>query len=81
MGGLIVGGEPKGMETAGVLSELIDVAIRHDRLRLDPDRTRVSLVNVQSRLLPGLNPWASEYATRALRASGWILSSVPRSAR
>jgi NADH dehydrogenase len=58
------------VETAGVLSELIDVAIRHDRLRLDPDRTRVSLVDVQSWLLPGLNPKASEYATRALRASG-----------
>lgn len=70
MAGPRCGRETEGGETAGVLSELIDVAIRHDRLRLDPDRTRVSLVNVQSRLLPGLNPWTSEYATRALRASG-----------
>ena len=58
------------METAGALFELIDVTIRHDRLRLDPDRTWVSLVDVQSRVLPGLNPKASEYATRGLRASG-----------
>lgn len=67
---LVVGAGPTGVETAGALSELIDVAIRHDGLRLDPDRTRVSLVDAQIRVLPGLNPKASEYAAGALRARG-----------
>ncbi len=56
------------METAGAFSELIDVAVRHDGLHLDPDLTRVTLVDIQSRVLPGLDPRASEYAARALRS-------------
>ncbi len=65
---LVVGAGPTGVETAGALSELIDVAVRHDGLHLDPDLTRVTLVDIQSRVLPGLDPRASEYAARALRS-------------
>jgi cation diffusion facilitator CzcD-associated flavoprotein CzcO len=32
---VVVGGGPTGVETTGALTELIDIAIRHDRLRLD----------------------------------------------
>lgn len=65
---LVVGAGPTGVETTGALSELIDVAVRHDGLHLDPNPTRVTLVDAQSRVLPGLDPRASEYAARALRS-------------
>lgn len=67
---VVVGGGPTGVETAGAMAELIDIAIRHDRLRLDPDRTRVVLLDGQQRLLPSFSPTASAYAERILRARG-----------
>jgi NADH dehydrogenase len=67
---VVVGGGPTGVETAGAMAELIDIAIRHDRLRLDPDRTRVVLLDAQERLLPGFSAAASAYAERILRARG-----------
>ena len=42
---VVVGGGPTGVETAGALSELLDITIRHDRLHLDPDRSRVVLLD------------------------------------
>jgi NADH dehydrogenase len=65
---VVVGGGPTGVETAGAMSELI--AIRHDRLRLDPDRTRVVLLDAKERVLPGFSPASSAYAERVLRARG-----------
>ena len=67
---VVVGGGPTGVETAGAMSELIDIAIRHDRLRLDPDRTRVVLIDAKERVLPGFSPAASAYAERILRVRG-----------
>jgi NADH dehydrogenase len=67
---VVVGGGPTGVETAGAMAELIDIAIRHDRLRLDLDRTRVLLLDAQERLLPGFSATASAYAERILRARG-----------
>ncbi len=67
---VVVGGGPTGVETAGAMSELIDIAIRHDRLRLDPDHTRVILLDAKERVLPGFSPAASAYAERTLRARG-----------
>ncbi len=66
----VVGGGPTGVETAGAMTELIDIAVRHDRIRLDPRRTRVVLVDARERLLPGFSPAASAYAERALRSRG-----------
>ncbi|MDA8310817.1 MAG: FAD-dependent oxidoreductase [Actinomycetota bacterium] len=56
---VVVGGGPTGVETAGAMAELIDIAIRHDRFRLDPDRTRVVLLDAKERLLPGFSPVAA----------------------
>ena len=67
---VVVGGGPTGVETAGAMSELIDIAIRHDRLRLDPDQTRVVLLDANERVLPGFSPAASTYAERTLRTRG-----------
>lgn len=67
---VVVGGGPTGVEMAGALSELIDIAIRHDRLRLDPARTRIVVLDAQNRLLTNFSPVASEYAERILRARG-----------
>ena len=67
---VVVGGGPTGVETAGALIELIAVSVRRDRLRIDPDRTRVVLVDVADRLLSGFSATASRYAADTLRARG-----------
>jgi NADH:quinone reductase (non-electrogenic) len=67
---VVVGGGPTGVEMAGALMELIDVTIRRDRLRIDPDRTHVILLDVGDRLLPGFNETAGAYAEDSLRAKG-----------
>jgi NADH dehydrogenase len=66
----VVGGGPTGVETAGALSELIDIAIRRDGLRLDPERVRIRLVDVAPRLLTAFPESASTYAIKELRSMG-----------
>jgi len=63
---VVVGGGPTGVETAGALSELIDVAIRRDGLQLDPETVRVRLVDVGTRLLTAFPESASDYAIKVL---------------
>ncbi|HUY16125.1 MAG TPA: NAD(P)/FAD-dependent oxidoreductase [Acidimicrobiales bacterium] len=63
---VVVGGGPTGVETAGALSELIDIAIRRDGLRLDPARVRIELVDVAPRLLTAFPESASQYARKVL---------------
>jgi NADH dehydrogenase len=53
---------------AGALVELIDVAIRRDGLRLDPERTKVVLVDAGDRLLAGFDQTAGRYAEETLRS-------------
>lgn len=67
---VVVGGGPTGVETAGALSELLDITIRHDGLRLDPERSKVVLLDARERLLPGFAGRASVYAAQALRSRG-----------
>jgi NADH dehydrogenase len=67
---VVVGGGPTGVETSGALSELIQIAIRRDGLRLDPTRIRVVLVDVAPRLLTAFVPRASDYAKRRLESTG-----------
>lgn len=67
---VVVGGGPTGVEMAGALVELISVSIRRDRLRIDPDRTRVVLMDVADRLLSSFKPTAGAYAEATLRAKG-----------
>ena len=44
--------------------ELLDVAVRRDRLRIDPERSAVILLEAGDRLLPGFKEQASRYAER-----------------
>ncbi len=67
---VVVGGGPTGVETAGALMELISVSIRRDRLRIDPARTRVVLLDTADSLLTTFKPRAGEYAQATLRARG-----------
>lgn len=67
---VVVGGGPTGVETAGALVELLDVAVRRDRLRIDPSRTRVVLLDAADSLLAGFKPRARRYAEQILRARG-----------
>ena len=48
---VVVGGGPTGVETAGALVELVDVAVRRDRVRIDPERTRVVLLESSTEVL------------------------------
>jgi NADH dehydrogenase len=63
---VVVGGGPTGVETAGALSELIDIAIKRDGLRLDPAKVRIELVDVAPRLLTAFPESASRYAKKEL---------------
>jgi NADH:ubiquinone reductase (H+-translocating) len=67
---VVVGGGPTGVETAGALSELIDITIKRDGLRLDPARVRITLVDLASRLLTAFPQAASTYSQRTLTHLG-----------
>jgi len=67
---VVVGGGPTGVETSGALTELIQIAIKRDGLRLDPARIRVVLVDMAPRLLTAFPLRASDYAKRRLESSG-----------
>jgi len=67
---VVVGAGPTGVETAGALVELLEVCIRRDRLRIDPDRSKVVLVDAGSSVLPAFRPEAGRYAAATLEARG-----------
>ncbi|HWD95826.1 MAG TPA: NAD(P)/FAD-dependent oxidoreductase [Acidimicrobiales bacterium] len=67
---VVVGGGPTGVETAGALSELVDIAIKRDGLRLDPTKIRVRLVDLAPKLLTAFPEIASTYAKRELEHKG-----------
>jgi NADH:ubiquinone reductase (H+-translocating) len=67
---VVVGGGPTGVEMAGALLELLDLSIRRDRLRIDPRRTSVILLEAGPRLLGGFDERAGAYARETLVARG-----------
>jgi len=67
---VVVGGGPTGVETAGALSELIDIAIKRDGLRLDASQVRILLVDLAPRLLTAFPESASRYAKKTLEKMG-----------
>jgi NADH dehydrogenase len=67
---VVVGGGPTGVETSGALSELINIVIRRDGLRLDASKVRVVLVDVAPRLLTQFPDSASQYAMKHLESMG-----------
>ncbi|HET7010672.1 MAG TPA: NAD(P)/FAD-dependent oxidoreductase [Anaerolineales bacterium] len=64
---VIVGGGPTGVEMAGALSELIRLVLAKDYRGIHRDEVRVTLLEAQDRLLPGL---PLDLAARAEAALG-----------
>ncbi len=67
---VVVGAGPTGVETAGALAELVDHVIARDHPRLDLDRVRIVLVEMQDRVLPPFHASSSAAARRALEDRG-----------
>ncbi len=65
---VVVGGGATGVETAGALMALIELSIHQDRLRIDPHRTRVVLLDAADRLLAGFDDALGRYALETLRS-------------
>jgi NADH:ubiquinone reductase (H+-translocating) len=71
---VVVGGGPTGVEMAGALIELVDMALAHDLRHLDLSRVvRVVLVERGETLLPLFAPSSQRHARNALEARGvWV---------
>ncbi len=67
---VVVGGGPTGVEVAGALAELLDVAVRHDGFRFDRSMGRIILVDGLDRLLTPFKASAAAYAADTLRGRG-----------
>jgi NADH dehydrogenase len=66
----IVGGGPTGVEMAGAVAELARKALALDFRRIDPQQTRVLLLEAGPRLLPTFPENLSRYTASALRRLG-----------
>ena len=67
---VIVGGGPTGVEMAGSVAELARMALAADFRAIDPQQTRVMLVEAGPRLLPSFPESLSRHAEQALRRIG-----------
>jgi NADH dehydrogenase len=67
---VVVGGGPTGVEVAGALAELLDVAVRHDGFRFQRGAERIIVVDGLDRLLTPFQPSGSTYAARTLERRG-----------
>jgi len=67
---VVVGGGPTGVEVAGALAELLDVAVEHDGFAFDREAGRIILVDALDRLLTPFEESAADYAARTLSGRG-----------
>ena len=67
---VVVGGGPTGVEVAGALAELLDVAVRHDGFRFDRSAGSIVLVDALDRLLTPFQESAAAYAAHTLAGRG-----------
>ncbi|HEY4929894.1 MAG TPA: NAD(P)/FAD-dependent oxidoreductase [Acidimicrobiales bacterium] len=67
---VVVGGGPTGVEVAGALAELLDVAVRHDGFRFERSAGRIILIDALDRLLTPFRESASAYAADTLTGRG-----------
>jgi NADH dehydrogenase len=67
---VVVGGGPTGVEVAGALAELLDVAVRHDGFRFGRSAGRIILVDGLDRLLMPFKESAAAYAAGTLAGRG-----------
>lgn len=66
----IIGGGPTGVELAGAIAELGRRALRRDFRRINPENTRVVLIEGGSRVLEAFDPSLSEAAKKSLEHMG-----------
>jgi NADH dehydrogenase len=78
---VVVGGGPTGVEVAGALRELIDLVLRKDFPRLDLDRARVVLVEMQDEVLAPFSPASRRHARSTLEDRGVEVRTATRVAR
>ncbi|MGD0393879.1 MAG: NAD(P)/FAD-dependent oxidoreductase [Acidimicrobiales bacterium] len=67
---VVVGGGPTGVEVAGALAELLDVAVRHDGFRFKRNAARIIMIDGLDRLLTAFKPAASAYTADTLAGRG-----------
>jgi NADH dehydrogenase len=67
---VVIGGGPTGVEMAGQLKELSRRALQHNYRRIDPDMTRVVLVEGGERLLAAMGGRVSRLTARDLTRMG-----------
>ncbi len=67
---VVVGGGPTGVEVAGALAELLDVAVSHDGFNFTRDSGRIILVDGLNRLLTPFAASAGDYAATTLKGRG-----------
>jgi NADH:ubiquinone reductase (H+-translocating) len=67
---VVVGGGPTGVEVAGALAELLDLAVRHDGFRFARATARIIVVDGIERLLATFAPQAAAYAADFLTSRG-----------
>lgn len=67
---VIVGGGPSGVETAGALSELVQMVLANDYPRISPSEVQVILMEGTGRLLPAMPDPLSRAAAEALTRKG-----------
>lgn len=66
----IVGGGPTGVEMAGAIAELSRYTLARDFRNINPETTRISLLEAGPRLLGGFSEEASAYAATRLERLG-----------
>jgi len=70
---VVVGGGPTGVEVAGALAELLDVAVRHDGFGFARRDGRIILVDGLDRLLTPFKPRPAATPPTRSRVGGWEL--------
>ena len=74
----VIGGGPTGVELAGACAELARVILRRDFRRIDPEKTKIILIEAGERILSAFDPELSAEAEKQLRRLGVnILKNEP----
>lgn len=75
---IVIGGGPTGVELAGAIAELASFVLSRDFRLIEPQATRVLLLEGGPRILNGFPPELSEKATQSLRQMGVEVRSGTR---
>jgi NADH:ubiquinone reductase (H+-translocating) len=67
---VVIGGGPTGVEMAGALSELARFALAHDFRAINPQASRIVLIEMSDRILPTFSPDLSKKAVEQLEELG-----------